>query len=159
MKYVKLSDLKPHPKNNYYFDDSETGEYELLKHDIEMYGAIRNPILITPNNVIISGHQRFKAYQDLGKETIPCKVMDKKFSEDEFEIILILENMSSRNASKTPNKIKLGRCLNKLCEYYHLENGNNQYTRVGNNSLPSGIRALNCTPKNRQIKCVLSIKP
>ena len=141
MVYKKLTELKVHPKNEYYFDNSEEATFKLLKEDIKAYGTIRNPILITSNGIIISGHQRYRAFVELGKETIPCNVLDKKLTEDDLEYILIMENITSRNATKSRNKQKLGRCINKICEYLDLKNGNNQYTRnrIANNSLPPGI--------------------
>ena len=72
MIFRKLEELKPHPQNDYYFDDTEEAAFKLLKDDIESYGKIRNPILISTNNIIISGHQRYRAYQELGKEQIQC---------------------------------------------------------------------------------------
>lgn len=144
MVYKKLTELQPHPKNDYYFDTTEDATFRLLKDDIESSGKIRNPILITANNIIISGHQRYRAYQELGKDTIPCNVLDKKLTDDDLEYILIMENLTSRNASKGSNKIKLGRCIDKICEYCNLANGNNQYTqkRVGNNFLPIEIKSF-----------------
>lgn len=144
MIFRKLEELKPHPQNDYYFDDTEEAAFKLLKDDIESYGKIRNPILISTNNIIISGHQRYRAYQELGKEQIQCVELDKRLTDEDLEYILIMENLTARNSSKSSNKLKLGRCINKICEYCNLSNGNNQYTgkRVGNNFLPKEIKSF-----------------
>ena len=144
MIFRKLEELKPHPQNDYYFDDTEEAAFKLLKDDIESYGKIRNPILISTNNIIISGHQRYRAYQELGKEQIQCMELDKRLTDEDLEYILIMENLTARNSSKSSNKLKLGRCINKICEYCNLSNGNNQYTgkRVGNNFLPKEIKSF-----------------
>ena len=144
MIFRKLEELKPHPQNDYYFDDTEEAAFKLLKDDIESYGKIRNPILISTNNIIISGHQRYRAYQELGKEQIQCMELDKRLTDEDLEYILIMENLTARNSSKSRNKLKLGRCINKISEYCNLSNGNNQYTgkRVGNNFLPKEIKSF-----------------
>ena len=116
MIFRKLEELKPHPQNDYYFDDTEEAAFKLLKDDIESYGKIRNPILISTNNIIISGHQRYRAYQELGKEQIQCMELDKRLTDEDLEYILIMENLTARNSSKSSNKLKLGRCINKICE-------------------------------------------
>lgn len=121
MKYIQISELKPHPKNNYYFDDSEEGAYQALKISIrENNGKLNNPILITKDNIIISGHQRVKACRELGIHSVPCKEVDHKLNEKQLEIMLIEENLTSRNSSKG-DKIKIGRCIDTLCEYYGIQ--------------------------------------
>lgn len=146
MKYIELSKLKPHPKNDFYFDMEDTNvSFEMLKNSILQRG-LEEPIKITENNIIVSGHRRYKAYQDLGEKKIPCVVFKfnkKNPTEDDIEIALIESNLTQRGATQIKNKLKLGRCINKICEYYGLENGNNQYTiqkRVGNNFLPFDIK-------------------
>ena len=42
MIFRKLEELKPHPQNDYYFDDTEEAAFKLLKDDIESYGNIKN---------------------------------------------------------------------------------------------------------------------
>lgn len=137
--YKKIIDLKPHPKNDFYFDMEDTTlSFELLKNSISESG-LEEPVKITENNIIISGHRRFKALKELGHEQIPCSVYKfnkKNLNEDDIEIALIESNLTQRGATNIKNKVKLGRCIDKICEYYGLQDGNNQYTtqeRVGNN--------------------------
>ena len=38
MIFRKLEELKPHPQNDYYFDDTEEAAFKLLKDDIDHTG-------------------------------------------------------------------------------------------------------------------------
>lgn len=138
MIYKKIDELKPHPMNEYYFDETEEANFEILKASLsklsEKERRLDNEILITEDNIIICGHQRVRACKELGWDKVNCKV-EKGLSEEEVEIKLIMDNLSQRTA-KGLNPLKLGRCINKICEYFGLKNGNNQYTqqnRVANN--------------------------
>lgn len=71
---IKVSELKPHPKNNFYFDDMEGDSWDSLLQSISTSG-ITNAITITDQKVIISGHQRVRACKVLGIPEISYKMM------------------------------------------------------------------------------------
>lgn len=147
MLYIKLEDLKPHPKNDYYFDeDREELNFELLKNSIidnlDKGGkGLYDNVIITRDNVIVSGHRRYRAFQELSKtddrcKKIPCEYIKcgkDKLTDDDIEMILIAANLTSRDASSIKNKLKLGRCIDKICEYNGIKKGNNQYSSKRNN--------------------------
>ena len=58
---------------------------------IKQFGFL-NPITIDANNVIISGHTRLKAAQQLGLEVVPCIVLD--LSEEDAKLARIVDNKS-----------------------------------------------------------------
>jgi len=62
-----------------------------VAESIKEFGFL-NPILIDPNNVIISGHTRLKAALQLGLEEVPCIVQD--LSEEEAKLARIIDNKS-----------------------------------------------------------------
>ncbi|KXL53396.1 ParB-like nuclease domain protein [Anaerotignum neopropionicum] len=68
---IPVDELKPFPNNTDYFPDMKRRNYIDFLESIEQYGVL-NPILITRDNTIISGHQRVRACKDLGIETIPA---------------------------------------------------------------------------------------
>lgn len=68
---IPVDKLKPLPNNTYYFSDMKGRNYLNFLTTIEKYGVIQ-PIIITRDNIIISGHQRVRACKDLGIETIPA---------------------------------------------------------------------------------------
>lgn len=46
---------------------------KFVKNSIEEFG-FKAPIVIDKNGVIVAGHTRYKASQELGLETVPCVV-------------------------------------------------------------------------------------
>ena len=68
----KPSDLIPHPRNEeiYGRDEDVSDLIGLIKES----GRIENPIIINPDNVIISGHRRWLAAKsdELQLEVGPC---------------------------------------------------------------------------------------
>ena len=71
---VKISDLKPIPGYNRYLPDITGEDYIRFLQSIIKSGVI-NPIMITRDNTIISGHQRVRACKDLGIETIKAQYL------------------------------------------------------------------------------------
>ena len=57
---IKISELKPHPKNDYYFDDMEGDSWDSLLQSISTSG-VTNAITINDKKTIIRGHQRIRA--------------------------------------------------------------------------------------------------
>lgn len=125
---INISLLHPHPKNDYYFDDEEAS-YIVLKQGIQKRG-ITEPLLITDDGngeyVVLSGHRRLRVCEELNITFVPC-IKYVGLSEKEQELLLIESNLSQRGA-KGLNKVKLGRCIDKLSDYYGLAKGHNQYT-------------------------------
>ncbi len=67
----KTSDLIPYennPRNN-----DEAVEY--VANSIEKFG-FKVPIILDKDGVIVAGHTRLKAAQQLGMETVPCIIAD-----------------------------------------------------------------------------------
>ena len=68
---IKLTQIKPYWRNARKNDKT----VEALKQSIKDYG-FNQPIVLDRNNVIITGHARFKALMQLGYEFAPCIVTD-----------------------------------------------------------------------------------
>lgn len=66
-----LSDLKPYEKNPRLNDKAVPYVAESIKE----FG-FKVPIIVDKNNVIVAGHTRYKAAQQLGLETVPCIIAD-----------------------------------------------------------------------------------
>lgn len=71
--YRKTADLKPY-KNNPRINDEAV---EATKESIILHGFV-NPLIIDRDNVIIAGHTRLKAAQELDLPELPCIVMDEE---------------------------------------------------------------------------------
>ena len=66
---LKLTDIKPYwrnPRNN-------EGAVAAVKQSIKDYG-FNYPIVVDAEHVIIAGHTRYKALQELGIKDVPCVV-------------------------------------------------------------------------------------
>lgn len=117
MQLIKVSELKPHPQNDKYFDDITGGKWDDLLQSIERRGVIE-PIVITEDKVIVSGHQRVRACKELNIDTILCEVRlydddEKTSKEDKILEDLISTNLMQRGIGNT-NPIKLARCIETL---------------------------------------------
>lgn len=80
MKY-KLSELKEHPDNNQIYSPTDLKE---LKESISKYGQLE-PLVITKDKVIISGHRRFNAMKELGLPDCDARV--QKFDSEVIALI------------------------------------------------------------------------
>lgn len=73
MQSLKVKDLIPHSKNEYFFDDMTGQKYEEFRESIRTSGVIE-PLIVTQDMVIVSGHQRRRGCIDEGIETVMCDV-------------------------------------------------------------------------------------
>ena len=89
---LSITMLRPY-QNNPRFND-EAAEY--VAKSIKEFG-FRNPILVTPDYEIISGHARYKAAILLGLSTVPCIVVHD-MSEDEIRAFRIADNKTAERA-------------------------------------------------------------
>ena len=93
---VDLERLKPHPINEeiYSFNSQDHKE---LKKSITLLGLLE-PIVITNDNLILSGHRRYGAIKELGWEDVDCRLVDV-----ENPKIFIVE--ANRQRKKTTEEI------------------------------------------------------
>lgn len=125
---IKISELKPHPKNSYYFDDMVDDVWDDFLQSVRTSG-ITNAITITQDKTIISGHQRVRACKVLGMEEISYKMIE--YTDEQKEIKDLIESNLKQRVAGNSNPVKLGRCFTFLKDYYGIVNGGNrgnQYT-------------------------------
>lgn len=139
---LEISRLRPHPRNSEFFDDISGGKWEELLNSIKFRvdagqrGNI-DPIIVTQNMVIVSGHQRVRAFKELGIRTIEGEI--KQYgSEDEVLLDLIETNIRQRGDVGGSAK-KVGKRIKELERIYGIRNGSssfqgNQHKVVTNNS-------------------------
>lgn len=128
---MKISELIPHEKNDYFFDDIKGDAWTEFIESIKTSGVIE-PIVVTQNKVIVSGHQRVRACKLLEIEDIDAevKIID---SEDELIKQLIETNIRQRGIGNT-NPVKFGRCIKELERIYGIKVGNPHYDNSEINS-------------------------
>lgn len=92
MQELNINELKPHPRNNEFFDDMGGEKWKEFLSSVESNGIIE-PIVITSDKTIVSGHQRVRACKELGITKIMGNI---RAYDDEDDIILdmILANAS-----------------------------------------------------------------
>ena len=117
---INVNELLPHPKNNFFFDDIKEDNWVEFKKSIETSGVIE-PIVITQNKIIVSGHQRVRACKELNIEQVPCKV---HIYDDEDKILKdLLETNIRQRGMGNPNPVKFGRCIMELERLYGVRQG------------------------------------
>lgn len=94
MQQININVLKPHPRNNEFFDDLSGEEFERLKESIKTQ-KIYTDILVSPDMTIISGHQRVRAAKELGMELVPIKI-DQDLQNEEAKLLALIANNFGR---------------------------------------------------------------
>lgn len=88
---IQLSGLKRHPRNDEFFSNVEGEEFNRLKQSIQELGIL-TPLRVSADMTIISGHQRYRAAQELGLAKVPVIIDDGLENEDDKVVQLIAAN-------------------------------------------------------------------
>lgn len=90
--YMKMADIKPYennPRNN-------EAAVPYVKNSIREFG-FKVPILIDADNVIVCGHTRYKAAQELGYDEVPCVYADN-MSEEQIKAFRLVDNKTHEDS-------------------------------------------------------------
>lgn len=126
MQQININELKPHPRNNEFFDDMSGEKWKEFIESIKTRGVIE-PIVITPDKVIVSGHQRVRACKELGIKTVMCDVHTYN-NEDEILQDLLETNIRQRGDVGGSAK-KVGLRIKELERIYGIKVGNPNYEK------------------------------
>ena len=120
MQQININELRPHPRNNEFFDDLTGEKWNEFLESIKSRGVIE-PIVTTQDNVIVSGHQRVRACKELGISQIMC---DIHFYHNEDEVLqdLIETNIRQRGDIGGSAK-KVGLRIKELERIYGVREG------------------------------------
>jgi hypothetical protein len=91
--------LKPSPENRELYRDDQTGLREFGEH-LKKHGVIE-PLVITADNYIASGHRRHAAAVLVGIAELPVRVLDKERDEYTADEYLALLREYNRQRAKT----------------------------------------------------------
>ena len=141
-----VADLKPHPMNEYLFDDIEGEKWEEFLKSVQMEGIL-HPLMITEDGTIIAGHQRWRACLASNIPTVQCYVYQPKGDcpEDDILLALMESNLRQRGIINSPS-VKLGRIMK-------------EYERIfGADKRTGGGKPGNDTVSRKQIREHLGIK-
>lgn len=88
----KIEDLKPYENNPRFNDDA----VQYVANSIKEFG-FKVPMVIDKNNVIVTGHTRYKAALELGLKEVPCVIADD-LSEEQIKAFRLVDNKASEFA-------------------------------------------------------------
>lgn len=114
LKVVSINQLKEHPFNKEVFRDLSPEEMGELKESIELLGQLE-PLAVVPDGdneyLIISGHQRKRAMEELGKVSVAVNVFS--YTEEEQKSAIIHANIKQRKLSdvELAKAIKIDKAL------------------------------------------------
>lgn len=89
----KIEELKPYENNPRFNDDA----VEYVAKSIKEFG-FKVPMVIDKNNVIVTGHTRYKAALELGLDEVPCIVADD-LTEEQIKAFRLADNKVSEKSS------------------------------------------------------------
>ena len=90
--YKKVGDLIPYEKNPRKNDKA----VKYVAKSIEQFG-FKQPIIIDSHNVVVCGHTRLKASEQLGFEKVPCIVADD-LTEEQIKAFRLADNKVSEQS-------------------------------------------------------------
>ena len=134
MELMNPNNLRPHPRNNEFFDDMDGQKWKDFLQSVRTSGIIE-PIIVTQDLVIVSGHQRVRAAKTLGIMKVAVEI---RHYEDEDKVLrdLIETNIKQRGIGN-PNDTKMGYCVLELERIYGISHGNNRYTNKSGHNVNS----------------------
>jgi ParB-like chromosome segregation protein Spo0J len=108
-----------------------TGDaWNAFKESISTSGIVE-PIVVTQDMVIVSGHQRVRAAKELGLSTIMVDI--RKYENDDKVLKDLIETNIRQRGIGNPNPVKLGRCIKELERIYGVREGS--ANQKGNNRI------------------------
>jgi len=148
MQQINISVLKPHPRNNEFFDDLNGEEFERLKNSIRDE-KIYTDILVSPDMTIISGHQRVRAAKELGLTLVPIKI-DEDLQDEDSKLRALISNNFGRRKNDPSKDRKALEIYVSLKGYKHgeLGNGREKKDHNGLSTLDEIAKELNMSKTN-----------
>lgn len=136
MQQININELRPHPRNNEFFDDITGDKWEELLESIRKRikdnkrGNIE-PIVITQDKIIVSGHQRVRAFKELGIPVIDAEI--RIYNSDDEILLDLLESNIRRRGEVGGSAKKIGKRIKELERLYGVRCGsaNEKGTYVG----------------------------
>ena len=141
MQQININELKPHPRNNEFFDDMSGEKWKEFIESIKTRGVIE-PIVITPDKEIVSGHQRVRACKELGIKTVMCDV--HTYNNDDEILQDLLETNIRQRGDVGGSAKKVGLRIKELERIYGIKQGGSGF--YGNKHTENNVE----TPNNSE---------
>ena len=131
MQQINIDELKSHPRNNEFFDDMTGEKWNEFLESIRTSGVIE-PIVVTTDMVIVSGHQRVRACKELGIPEIMCEI--KTYKDEDSVIKDLLETNIRQRGDIGGSAKKVGQRIKELERLYGIQHGGDRSVQDENNS-------------------------
>lgn len=133
MQMIEIEKLIPHPRSREFFDDIQGDRWEDFKESIVRRGVVE-PVILTQDLIIVSGHQRVKACRELGIISIPSIITiylefdgkNRNQKDDRILEDLICTNLMQRGVGNV-NPMKMAKCIIEMERIYGIKKGGNRY--------------------------------
>lgn len=102
---TRVEDLRKHKSYGLIYA-VKSPQLDLLISSIENTGGLLEPIVITSDNIILSGVQRWLAYQELGRELIPTIIYDGTIDLDPLSLIISFNQYRAKSILEKWNEIQ-----------------------------------------------------
>lgn len=120
MQMMKVGELAPHPRNTEFFDDMTGGKWNDFIKSIKTSGVIE-PIIVTQDKVVVSGHQRLRACKSLGIKEVAVEM--RNYDSEDAVIKDLIETNIRQRGDVGGSDIKLGNRIKELERIYGVRNG------------------------------------
>lgn len=135
-RVFKLTELKPHPRNKSIYGEKEDDEaFSELVSLIKEHG-LRTRIIVNENGLIISGHRRYRALNELGYTEIECEVRHYDNEMEELRDLVVCN--SGRRQKTRVQQLREGEAIYEVEEWkskQRQESGKNQYSPMEQSSI------------------------
>lgn len=102
VEYVATDALEPHELNEEIYTNRNIDE---LVSKIDAYGFQESqPLLITDDDTILSGHRRWRAARELGVEKVPVRRVDAEDQHEQLFTLLIANKYRDKTAAEKINE-------------------------------------------------------
>ncbi len=111
---MKVSDLRPHPKNAEIYGQNEN--VSDLVEKIKRSGHVHT-LVVTSKGIVLAGHRRLRACKELGIKEVDVEIID--FDTPEQEVEYLIDNNATRektNEQKAREAVVLKQALSILAE-------------------------------------------
>lgn len=99
--YKKVADIIPYENNPRHNENA----VDYVANSIKEFG-FKNPIIIDKNNIIVAGHTRLKAAEQLKLEEVPCIMVDD-LTEDQIKAFRIADNKVAEYSTWDIDKLNI----------------------------------------------------
>lgn len=101
IKYLPINDIVPYDNN----PRKNNKAVQYVANSIQEFG-FKNPIIIDKDNIIVCGHTRLRAAQQLGLEKVPC-IMADDLSEEQINAFRLADNKTAEVAEWDEDLLEL----------------------------------------------------